>query len=208
MELMQTIIARRSIRRFKPDPVPGPVLAEMLEAARLAPSGGNDQGHVFGVVTDAGTKHRLALAAGSQMWIADAPIVIACCAELDWDLADQPETDFGRQVNDKRFGRDFIRYLCAYPDKYARMRLFENATPLIPMEHISLVAASYGLGSCMVGLLDVERVDRILNLPPHISCLFLLPVGYPAATPGKKHTKSLEEIVFHETWPESGRDAP
>jgi nitroreductase len=41
------------VRKFKDTPVPDEVIQEMLEMARLAPSGGNRQGWVFGVVRDA-----------------------------------------------------------------------------------------------------------------------------------------------------------
>jgi len=43
MELMETIIRRRSIRKFKPDSVPKELLDYVLEAARLAPSWANSQ---------------------------------------------------------------------------------------------------------------------------------------------------------------------
>ena len=39
MDFMDAVRKRRSIRRYKPDPVPDEVLNQVLEAARLAPSG-------------------------------------------------------------------------------------------------------------------------------------------------------------------------
>ena len=39
----EAIARRRSIRRFKPDPVPPDLVDKVLEAARLAPSGSNRQ---------------------------------------------------------------------------------------------------------------------------------------------------------------------
>ena len=47
----QAISARRSIRRFKPDPVPAEHVTQLLEAARLAPSGSNSQPWRFKIVT-------------------------------------------------------------------------------------------------------------------------------------------------------------
>lgn len=67
MVLKEVIETRRSIRRFKEISIPDPILNEMLESARLAPSGGNAQGHVFGVIKDKDMKEKLALAAGEQM---------------------------------------------------------------------------------------------------------------------------------------------
>ncbi|MCK5175607.1 MAG: nitroreductase family protein, partial [Planctomycetes bacterium] len=43
MDLMQAILDRRSIRKFKPDPVSDEDLSKVLEAARWAPSWANTQ---------------------------------------------------------------------------------------------------------------------------------------------------------------------
>jgi len=46
------ILERRSVRNFKKDPVPDPLICRVLEAGRFAPSGGNHQPWKFTVVTD------------------------------------------------------------------------------------------------------------------------------------------------------------
>ena len=202
MELMQIIRQRRSTRAFKTDPVPEQALQDMLEAARLAPSGGNNQNHLLGVITDPQRKQELAAAAGGQNWIASAPLIFALCVRLDWDLGSLPEDDYGLQVNQRRFGQDFLAHLQSYPDAQAVTRLFENATPIIPGTHIFLTAVSYGLSACWVGDLDIPRANRILHLPANLTCLFLMPVGYPAVTPKAIQRKSLNEIVFFDRWPD------
>jgi nitroreductase len=200
MELIEVIKTRRSVRKFKDIPIPDAILNEMLEAARLAPSGGNAQGHVFGVIRDMEIKEKLAHAAGEQMWIANAPIVFACCARLDWDIAKQPADNFGLIVNKLRFDHAFLDYLCEYPSDKARMTMFENATPLIPAEHIFLTAVSHGLAACFIGNMDINSIDRILNLPENVTCLYLLPVGYPDETPKPKKRKDRSEIVFYDRY--------
>jgi len=82
MELMEAIRKRVSIRNFLEKPLPDELIEEILDAARLAPSGGNGQNWVFGVVKDVKLKTQLAYAAGNQMWIASAPVVFACCADI------------------------------------------------------------------------------------------------------------------------------
>jgi nitroreductase len=201
MNLMETIRQRRSARAFKPDPVPEQALQDMLEAARLSPSGGNSQSYLIGVVRDPERKQQLAAAAGGQTWIASAPLVLAMCARLDWDLGSLPADDYGLEVNQRRFGQDFLAYLQAYPDKLAVTRFFENATPLIPGTHIFLVAVSHGLSACWIGDLDIPRANRILGLPDNLTCLYLMPVGYAAAEPKPIRRKTLDEIVFYERWP-------
>jgi nitroreductase len=55
----------------------------LLEAARLAPSAGNRQEWRFVVVRDGGARKRLSLASSVQSFVAEAPVILACCAETD-----------------------------------------------------------------------------------------------------------------------------
>jgi nitroreductase len=200
MEVFEAIKTRRSVRKFKDIPIPDDVIREMLEAARLAPTPGNGQGNVIGVVKDQTLKMQLAKAAGGQMWIASAPVVFALCTDISWDLKDQPEDDFGLIVNHLRFGEEFVRYTNQCPDRKTMNRLFANGGPCVPGEHIFLTAVAHGMSACFIGYLDIEKAAEILNLPKHLSCLFLLPVGYADEIPGQKILKDLNDISFYDKW--------
>nr|WP_308626885.1 nitroreductase family protein [uncultured Eisenbergiella sp.] len=64
MDLKTAILSRRSVRSFQEDiPVPDDVIQEMLQMAQAAPSGGNGQNHIFGIVRDKRVKTELAEAA-------------------------------------------------------------------------------------------------------------------------------------------------
>ena len=200
MDFMKVIRRRRSVRSFASTPIDDSMIAEILEAGRLAPSGGNGQNYYFGVIRDENTRQELAMAAGNQMWIASAPVIIALCTSIKEDLADAAEDDFGLEVNRSRFGRPLIEYLNSYPDRKTMCKFWENANPLIAGEHMFLAAVNLGLGACWIGYLDTARASDILKLPSHISCLYLMPIGYSAEVPGKIERKSPDEIVFYETW--------
>ena len=73
MEFDELIIKRQSIRKFKPDPVSKEMIMEILEAARIAPSGGNRQPWQFIVVQN---KEMIKKLAGRQEWAATAPVMI------------------------------------------------------------------------------------------------------------------------------------
>jgi len=77
MDFMEVVRKRRSIRRYKSDPVPGELLNQVLEAARLAPSGGNGQPWHFIVVKDPERKRMLDI----SEWAVQAPVVIVGCTE-------------------------------------------------------------------------------------------------------------------------------
>ncbi|MBW1802488.1 MAG: nitroreductase family protein [Deltaproteobacteria bacterium] len=57
--LLELVQKRRSIRRFKPDPIPDEYVDKIIEVARWAPSGFNMQPWEFVVVREAGLKEKI-----------------------------------------------------------------------------------------------------------------------------------------------------
>lgn len=83
-DLLEFLLTRRSIRQFKPDPVPDELLVKILNISRYAPSAGNRQPWVFVVVKDQEVKEKLSsLHAGSSPLIrAPVGVVVACDKNL------------------------------------------------------------------------------------------------------------------------------
>lgn len=81
MNVYEAIRARRSVRRYKPDPVSEEALGRILEAVRQAPSGNNRQPWKFVVVRDPQTRRELSAAARNQRFVAEAPVVIAAVGQ-------------------------------------------------------------------------------------------------------------------------------
>ena len=86
MEVTEAIISRKSVRAYLDKAVEKEKLNRVLEAARMAPSASNRQEWRFVVVTDAEKRRRLAEAASGQRFVAEAPVVIAACAQTDGHL--------------------------------------------------------------------------------------------------------------------------
>jgi len=81
MDVLEAIRSRRSIRKFRPEPIPDEKLKMILEAGRLAPSAGNRQPWLFIVVKDPERKRSLAKAADNQTFIADADVIIVALGD-------------------------------------------------------------------------------------------------------------------------------
>ncbi len=83
---MDSILSRRSIRKYQDKPVESVKLTQLLEAARQAPSAKNLQNWRYVVVRDQHTKNQLVSACRHQQFIAEAPVVIAGIADptLKW----------------------------------------------------------------------------------------------------------------------------
>jgi nitroreductase len=80
MDLLEAIAKRKSIRSYKSTPVPDDKLNQVLDAARLAPTGGNRQEFKVVVVKDEKTRKKLSEATGGQKHVAEAPVVLAVVA--------------------------------------------------------------------------------------------------------------------------------
>ena len=80
MDVFEAIRSRRSIRKYSDRAVEEEKISRVLEVGRLAPSANNRQEWRFVVVQDGDTREKLAEAACGQGFVAEAPVVIACCS--------------------------------------------------------------------------------------------------------------------------------
>lgn len=176
MDLFEAIEKRRSIRRFKPNPVVSEDLKKILEAGRLAPSGGNRQPWYFIVIRDSETKKALSTVANNQKFIADADTVIVALSN--------PGTISPTKM----------------PYKLSSTRISYIQDPMIAIEHMVLAATALGYGTCWIGAFNEDEIKRILKVPENLSVIILLPVGIPDESPPPKPRKAFKEIFFKESY--------
>jgi nitroreductase len=81
--VIESIKTRKSVRAYLDKPVEDEKINLVMEAARLAPSASNKQEWRFVIVREPETRKKLAEKAGRQAFVAEAPVVIAACAETD-----------------------------------------------------------------------------------------------------------------------------
>lgn len=168
MDIYKVINIRRSIRNYKPDPIPEETLTKILEAARLAPSGKNGQPWRFVIVREAELKEKLVSACKGQAFLAQAPLVIVACGN-------------DAEAYQKQGG-------------YMTSMIIDVA---IALEHLVLAATSEGLGTCWIGAFQEDEVRKILNVPNYLRIIALTPLGYPAESPPPKPRKELKEIIIN-----------
>ena len=94
MDVFDCIRTRRTVRDFKPDPVPEAIVQKILQAARWAPSSSNSQPWHFIVVKNRDTIKELGRIATQGTFIAQAPLAIAIVME---DTR-RPQLDAGRAL--------------------------------------------------------------------------------------------------------------
>ena len=94
MDVYECLRGRRTVRRFKPTPVPEATLTKILNAARWAPSSRNQQPWHLIVIKNRETLEQIGRVAGTGSFVGDAPLAIA----LVMENADQPGMDAGRAL--------------------------------------------------------------------------------------------------------------
>lgn len=201
MELLQAIQGRRSIRRYQDRDVPPESVRELIDAARLAPSGANSQPWRFVAVRSA--EKRKALRDGTVRFAADAPLVIACCVDLD------AYRDVGRLGAEMRANGMFdgVDATTAVFDEFVRtekplteaaLRSYCMFNSAFAMENLVLRAHDLGLGACIVAMFNQQIVREILELPDNVVITALIAVGYPAQSPAARPRLALEEVFLKE----------
>jgi len=187
-----------------PDAVPDEHLAAILDAARLAPSGCNAQPWRFRIVKDGDTKSKLARAAFDQSFVAKAPVVIVCCADIQGYLSGTLSGihDLGKigavedrivTILNKRAEQMDLQMKVVSKDQLGARISFNVA---IAVEHMVLRALDFGLGSCWVRLLDEQMVRDIFAWDENIFVVALLPLGYPAESPAPRKRLEIRDILI------------
>lgn len=94
MDVLSAIRDRRSIRRYRADPVPLETIERLLDAGRWAPTGGNRQYWKFIAVTDPGVM-RMIKRVSPMMW-GESPAAIFVCLDLDRsNLSEEARRGYG-----------------------------------------------------------------------------------------------------------------
>jgi len=70
----------------------------------------------------------------------------------------------------------------------------------IAVDHLTLVAVELGLGTCWIGAFDAPAVAKLLGVPSDVAVVHVLPLGYPADSPGAHRAKPASEVICHEKW--------
>lgn len=196
----EAIEKRRSIRKFKPDPIPEEHLMELLNSARLAPSGCNAQPWRFKIVKEENIKAGLAEAAFDQTFISKAPVVIVCCADIQGYLDGTVSgiQDLGKigAVEDRivTILQGKARILETVERNEVGPRIAANVA--IAIEHIVLRALDFGLGTCWIRLMDEMKIKKIFGWDDNVHVVALLPMGYPAEFPKERKRLALHEILI------------
>ncbi len=156
MEIEQTLMERRTIRRFQQKPIPPAVVAELIDAARVASCGGNMQRLRYVVVQD------------------DQALLNGIFSTTAWAAFVQPR----RNPEIGKSAPTAFVVLTASAEEAERVSADAGAAVM----SLQLMAFARGIGCCWIGSYDHQRVDELLGLQDRKS-VFLVALGYPDEQP-------------------------
>jgi len=71
----------------------------------------------------------------------------------------------------------------------------------IALNHVTLAAVQFGLGSCWINIFDEKKVKEILDIPEEIRVVALISLGYPKdVSVSEKKRKYLNQLIKFEKW--------
>ncbi len=176
MELQETILKRRSVRKFTDDVVTDEELKQIFEAVRWSPSWANTQTWEFIVVRDKALMEKIAGTyseknPATKCSLTASALIVACAKTGISGCYD------GKQVT-----------------SIPNWEIFDLG---IAVQTLCLKAHELGLGTVVVGLMNHEACEKILAVPHGHKVYAVIPIGRPATEPkAGPPRKPLSEIVF------------
>lgn len=197
--------ARRSVRRFRPDPVPRALVERVLEAAVTAPSASNKQPWRFFVVETRATIAAMAAA------VRDATARLEAAVPAESRAAFHAYGDYFTRFEGAPCvivpafrGHAVLSHLvadAASPEDRALVAAMERDSGLVgaSLALMSLLLAAHeaGLGaSAMTGpLVAAPSLRAILGVPDTFGLVAIVPLGFPDEAPAPTDRKPVDKVV-------------
>ena len=183
MDVFEAIKERRSVRVFKTDPVPDEHLEQNLEAARYAPTAGNNQPWRFLVVRERDSLQKLQ--SKLEQWVKK---------QIE-DRVAEPETQ-EEQIKaivatlEKIFAAPVFIFIFVDAKLYPELVVYDGA---LAAENLMLAARALGYGTCfMTTFFPEDVVKKHFDIPQEfLRLICTVPVGHPVEwmpAPPKKYS--------------------
>jgi coenzyme F420-0:L-glutamate ligase/coenzyme F420-1:gamma-L-glutamate ligase len=196
MDLHSFLRSRRSIRRFKPDPIPDSVVKKVITTATFAPSAHNRQPWRFAILSDTAKKSHLA-----DIMALDYRYDLEHDNLTDDEIRDRLEKSRTRIIS-----APLIILLCldmsdmdVYPDKRRaeaeRVMAIQSTANAGLQMLLAIHAEGLGAAWTCAPLFTPDTIRAALNLPGSWEPQGLFFVGYPAENPQPRTRKPLQEIL-------------
>lgn len=185
MELKQAITTRRSVRKYKSEPVPEQTVKELLELAAWAPSGMNTQPWLYVVLE--GKDYLKDLSDKCKAYLLDIMEELPALQSYRTTLANPDSNIF--------YGAPEL--VLIYGDQNAFT--YPNDCSMAAL-NLMLAAWDRGIGSCWIGFAraycGTPEFKIELKVPPEYQLVAPVILGYPADPPAQGSRRDIK-VSFH-----------
>ncbi|MGD9125562.1 MAG: nitroreductase family protein, partial [Desulfarculaceae bacterium] len=157
MDVTEAVFKRRSVRSFDQKPVSEEILAELVDAARVGPSGANRQPLEYVAINETDLCQE----------------ILAC---LKWAAYIAP-------AGDPKPGYEPTAYLAVLRREEYEVKNITEYDVGAAIQTICLVAMEKGLGSCWLKSINYPKATQLLKLPPELKLDSIVALGYPDEHP-------------------------
>ena len=182
---------RRSVRKFKPDAVPEADITRILDAARLAPTSGNQQPWKFLVIRDQ--------AKIAQMKEACVQRALAYFDQRTDNMATREDCEKTARTN---FGNYFSApvYIVVLTDNDSQYASYNHWDGPLAAGYLMLAARALGYGTVFITDAIPDAVTKkVLAIPDRYTRVCITPLGIPEAWPDSPPKKKLTDFIAYET---------
>jgi nitroreductase len=223
--LFEAMYSARAMRWLKPDPVPAPLIARILEAATRAPSAGNSQKWLFVVVRDAEQRRRIGeIYRRVSLWVLQRYQHVgkpSYQSQEQYDLM----LKSGMHLYEHMADAPVLLIPClrltpvelpAETPEEVRSAMREAApwtagASIYPaVQNIILACRALGLGTVLTTnhTIAEEEIKAVLHLPPEVRTFALMPIGYPEKRFGPVQRRPIEEVSVLDEYGQPFTDKP
>jgi nitroreductase len=193
MPIGEAMFTQRSIRRFRPDPIPADDLRLIVEAAYKAPNGGNRQPGRLLVLTDRAKIAEFGALYHEAWWAKRRD-------ERGWT---GPQ-DIPPEETNYRSAMRLADEIKDAPCVVLAMALRGGgANSVIPaVQNLMLAARALGVGSVPTTLHAqvMDRFNAMFSIPEGVTFHFCVPMGYPRGNFGPTNRLPSAETTFFNQW--------
>jgi nitroreductase len=211
MSVADAIRARRTIRHYRPEPVPQAELEALLQLAVEAPTSWNLQDRSIIAVTSGPGREALAAATGGQPQPQEAPAVLVFVAETEaW--RDEREDIYEQARRNGAWNEDFIAMFGAASQAFQQdladrglLREYAVKDAMIAASFVMLAATEMGLATSPMNGWDEAQVKKAVGIDDRddLAIALLVSVGYAAEERRHPGRRPMARNVFYEQYPSS-----
>ncbi|MCM2423835.1 nitroreductase family protein [Streptomyces sp. RKAG293] len=215
MSVAEAILTRRTVRHYRPDPVPAAALDRLVALAVEAPTSWNLQDRSVVAVTSDEVRKGLALATGGQPQPQEAPLMLVFVAEpASWrdDHSDVHELALRNGAWSDEFATMFSAAAHAFQEDLEErglLREYAVKDAMIAATYVMLAATEMGLATSPMNGWDELQVKQAIGIGDRddLAIALLVSVGYPAEERRHPGRRDRERNVFHESYGSQGNTA-